>query len=66
MDVDAALLLGDTLDPADEAGLAWLCDLIAESPVPVHVIIGNHEYYGGISVEQFHAALGLPDSGHMS
>jgi len=63
MEVDAALLLGDTLDPADEAGLAWLANLIAESPVPVHVVIGNHEYYGGISVERFHAALGLPEHG---
>jgi hypothetical protein len=46
MDVDAVLLLGDTLDPADDAGMAWLASLIAESPVPIHVIIGNHEYYG--------------------
>jgi len=63
LEVDAALLLGDTLDPADEAGLAWLRNLMAESPVPVHVVIGNHEYYGGISVEQFHTALGLPEHG---
>lgn len=63
LEVDAALLLGDTLDPADEPGLAWLSNLMAESPVPLHIVIGNHEYYGGISVAQFHAALGLPEHG---
>ena len=64
MDVDAVFLLGDTLDPADDAGLEWLVGLIERSRIPVHVIVGNHEYYGRISVEQFHRALGLPDHGH--
>jgi hypothetical protein len=62
--VDAALLLGDTLDPADAAGLSWLKNLIDRSDVPIHIVIGNHEAYGRISVEQFHAALGLPEHGH--
>lgn len=63
MDVDAVMLLGDTLDPADEAGMVWLASLISESPFPIHVIIGNHEYYGNISIERFHRTLGLPDHG---
>ena len=45
------------------AGLAWLVSLIDASSIPIHTIIGNHEYYGGISVGQFHRALGLPDHG---
>lgn len=63
MDVDAVLLLGDTLDPADEAGMDWLCSLIDRSPFPIHTIIGNHEYYGGYSVERFHRRLDLPEHG---
>jgi len=64
MDVNAVFLLGDTLDPADDAGLNWLTSLIDQSTVPVYVIIGNHEAYGWTSVERFHRAFGLPDHGH--
>ena len=64
MDVDAVFLLGDTLDPAEPAGIRWLMSLIERSPIPVQVIIGNHEDYGPISVEQFHRTLGLPEHGH--
>ena len=64
MGVDAIFLLGDTLDPADKKGLAWLKSLIDASKVPVHTIIGNHESYGSITVKQFHRTLGLPDDGH--
>jgi calcineurin-like phosphoesterase family protein len=63
-DADAVFLLGDTLDPADEAGLAWLKSLIARSPVPIHIIIGNHETYGPVSAERFHRSLGLPAHGN--
>ena len=64
LDVDAVMLLGDTLDPADAHGLAWLRSLIEECPIPVYVIIGNHETYGGISENEFHETLGLPASGN--
>lgn len=64
LDVDAVLLLGDTLDPADDAGIAWLRALMERSQVPVHAIVGNHECYGRISPERFHRALGLPAHGN--
>jgi hypothetical protein len=64
MDVDAIFLLGDTLDPAEDDEIRWLKSLIDRSSVPVHIVIGNHEAYGGISTEQFHRAFGLPEHGH--
>lgn len=63
-EVDAIFLLGDTLDPAWEEGVAWLHEQCQRCPVPVHVIIGNHESYGTISAEQFHRAMDLPDHGN--
>lgn len=64
MEVDAIFLLGDTLDPATPANLVWLRELIANSAIPIHVIIGNHEGYGTVSAREFHEALGLPPSGN--
>ncbi len=61
---DAIFLLGDTLDPADPENLAWLKAQVAATPVPVHVLIGNHETYGDIAASEFHGALGLPTDGH--
>lgn len=62
--LDAIFLLGDTLDPADQHSLSWLRDLIAASRIPVYPIIGNHEGYGGTSIEDFHLSLGLPAHGN--
>jgi len=64
MGVDAIFLLGDTLDPASPAELAWLKPLVDNSAVPIHAIAGNHEVYGSISLEEFHLALGLPAHGN--
>lgn len=61
---DAVLLLGDTLDPADEEGLVWLRHLIERVTVPVHVVIGNHEVHGAVEAEEFHRSLGLPAHGN--
>lgn len=63
-EVDAILLLGDTLDSADRENLSWLRSLRETSDVPIHVIIGNHETYGAISEQGFYRALGLPPDGH--
>jgi 3',5'-cyclic AMP phosphodiesterase CpdA len=64
MEVDAILLLGDTLDPATPEELDWLNALIARSEVPIYPIIGNHELYGPVSLEEFHSSLGLPEHGN--
>ncbi len=64
MNVDAVLLLGDTLDPADAKGVRWLRSLIDKCPMPVYVIVGNHELYGPVSFAEFHKALGLPVAGN--
>ena len=64
MNVDAVLLLGDTLDPADSQGLDWLSRLIQTCPLAVHTIIGNHEAYGSISISGFHRRMEIPASGH--
>jgi hypothetical protein len=64
LDVDAVFLLGDTLDPADDEGIAWLTSVIDRSNTPVFVIVGNHETYGRTTVEQFHRAFGLPEHGN--
>ena len=64
MNVDAALLLGDTLDPADSRGLDWLSSLIRTCPFAVYTIIGNHESYGSLSISEFYRRLEIPASGN--
>ena len=64
LDADFIVFPGDTLDSGTYENLKIAQTILSKANIPCYVIIGNHEPYGNISLNDFYHTFSIPQNGY--